>query len=168
MWDVLTECIAFPRSPARKLSGCDPHFRPIRGARAWQVEILFCSDGNRNSAQSAEGKDDLSAVGVGKYVGGVLLPDGRVALVPQNANHVGLYDPSRDQWTEGKDDLSALGIDKYYGGVLLPDGRALLVPFDAKHVGLYNAGGTANGATYTVPVLPPTRNALLLPYYNKF
>ena len=27
-----------------------------------------------------------------KYQGGVLLPDGRVLLVPANAKHVGLYD----------------------------------------------------------------------------
>ena len=39
-----------------------------------------------------EGKDELSAAGGDKYEGGVLLPDGRVVLVPWNANHVGLYD----------------------------------------------------------------------------
>eukprot|EP01043_Picozoa_sp_COSAG02_P013398 COSAG02_NODE_536_length_20657_cov_91.744041_1_plen_353_part_10 len=47
-----------------------------------------------------KGQDDLSAVGSGKYFGGVLLPDGRVVLVPWNAKHVGLYDPSTDRWTE--------------------------------------------------------------------
>eukprot|EP01047_Picozoa_sp_COSAG01_P041905 COSAG01_NODE_3627_length_5854_cov_2.571304_6_plen_1138_part_01 len=63
-----------------------------------------------------EGKDDLSAVGGYKYCGGVLLPDGRVLLVPDYAKHVGLYDPSADAWTEGKDDLSAVGgDDKYHG-----------------------------------------------------
>ena len=41
-----------------------------------------------------------------KYVGGVLLPDGRVVLVPANAAHVGLYDQSTDRWSEGKDDLA--------------------------------------------------------------
>eukprot|EP01047_Picozoa_sp_COSAG01_P093646 COSAG01_NODE_24734_length_768_cov_3.378176_1_plen_147_part_10 len=60
-----------------------------------------------------EGKDDLSAAGGGKYIGGVLLPDGRVVLVPWDAKHVGLYDPSADAWTEGKDDLSAAGYNKY-------------------------------------------------------
>ena len=115
--------------------------------------------------QWTEGKDDLSAV---SYSGGVLLPDGRVVLVPGGAMHVGLYDPTRDQWTAGKDDLSALGDFKYSGGVLLPDGRVVLVPFFAGHVGLYDAGGTANGAAYTVPALSHARNAVLLPYYNKF
>jgi hypothetical protein len=87
----------------------------------------------------SEGKDDLSAVGSGKYYGGVLLPDGRVLLVPRNAKHVGLYDPRTNAWSEGKDDLSAVGgSGKYSGGVLLPDGRVLLVPDNAKHVGLYD------------------------------
>ena len=56
---------------------------------------------------------------------------------------------------------------KYIGGVLLPDGRVVLVPNCANHVGLYDAGGTRNGAAYTVAVLSPATNALLLPYYNK-
>eukprot|EP01043_Picozoa_sp_COSAG02_P043634 COSAG02_NODE_3820_length_6190_cov_1.860121_1_plen_266_part_10 len=43
----------------------------------------------------SEGRDDLSVTGIDyKYWGGVLLPDGRVVLVPDGANHVGLYDPS--------------------------------------------------------------------------
>lgn len=91
-----------------------------------------------------------------------------LSLVPYEANHVGLYDPSRDHWTTGKDDLSAAGGLKYNGGVLLPDGRVVLVPCRAHHVGLYDAGGTANGATYTVHALTPARTALLLPFYNKF
>ena len=37
MRDVLTECIAFPRPPVRKLSGCDPHFRPSHG-------VAHCAD----------------------------------------------------------------------------------------------------------------------------
>ena len=128
--------------------------------------------GNRSFEGAAdrwtEGKDDLSAAGsYNKYHGGVLLPDGRVVLVPRDAKHVGLYDPSKDQWTEGKDDLSAAGSDKYFGGVLLPNGRVVLVPYNAKHVGLYDAGGTRNGAAYTIPPIPDACNALLLPYYNK-
>ena len=40
-----------------------------------------------------QGNDDLSALsGSRKYLGSVLLPDGRVLLVPSRANHVGLYD----------------------------------------------------------------------------
>lgn len=133
-----------------------------------------------------QGKDTLHLCGLqercdGAYSGGVLLPDGRVLLVPRysigidghgnraaRASHVGLYDPSMDTWTRGTDDLGPpSGRDEYHGGVRLPDGRALLVPANANRVGLYDAGGTSNGAAYTVASLAPANDALLLPYYNK-
>jgi hypothetical protein len=72
-----------------------------------------------------------------RYRSGVLLPDGRVVLVPDNANRVGLYDPRTDEWSQGKDQWDHLSI-KYQGGVLLPDGRVVLVPATANHVGLYD------------------------------
>ena len=34
----------------------------------------------------------MSSYRYSKYMGGVLLPDGRVLLVPYYANHLGLYD----------------------------------------------------------------------------
>ena len=55
---------------------------------------------------------------------------------PPGAKHVGLYDPSKDQWTEGKDDLSVCGLQVPV--VSVPDGRVVLVPWNAKHVGLYD------------------------------
>ena len=88
--------------------------------------------------------------------------------MPWNSKHVGLYDPSTDRWSEGQDDLSAVGGDKYNSGVLLPDGRVVLVPWNAAHVGLYDAGGTRNGAAYSVAAVSDAINALLLPYYNKY
>ena len=36
-----------------------------------------------------------------KYSGGVLLPDGRVVLVPSNAMAIGLYDPAANTLTAG-------------------------------------------------------------------
>ena len=126
-----------------------------------------------------EGKDDLSAAasGGGKYFGGVLLPDGRVVLVPYNAGHVGLYDPNTDRWTEGQDDLSALGIGKYEGGVLLPDGRVVLVPEYASSVGLYDPStdswtegmddlsALGYASKYRGGVLLPDGRVLLVPEY---
>ena len=85
-----------------------------------------------------QGKDSLAAAGDVTYYGGVLLPDGRVVLVPDYADRVGLYDPSTDAWTQGKDSLAAAGAKKYRGGVLLPDGRVVLVPSSADRVGLYD------------------------------
>ena len=78
-----------------------------------------------------------------KYSGGVAAGGWSGGAGARNASYVGLYDPSKDQWTEGKDDLSAVGtLRKYNGGVLLPDGRVVLVPGNAKHVGLYDRART--------------------------
>merc|ERR1711939_892155 len=75
------------------------------------------------------------------YQGGVLLPDGRVVLVPgNNANTIGLYDPSIDTFKAGPHVGS--GGNKhthmYRGGVLLPDGRVVFAPGHTKTVGLYD------------------------------
>ena len=78
------------------------------------------------------------------------------------------FTPTADRWSEGRDDLSEVDALKYAGGVLLPDGRVVLAPTEAKHMGLYDAGGTRNGAAYSVAAVSDAVNALLLPYYNKF
>ena len=59
----------------------------------YSVQPMLASVGFTPAADRwSEGRDDLSALGNYKYWGGVLLPDGRVVLVPHNAAHVGLYD----------------------------------------------------------------------------
>jgi hypothetical protein len=76
-----------------------------------------------------------------QYTGGVLLPDGRVVLVPWNAAVVGIYDPATNSFVAGPTvrtvgDTALTG--EYRGGVLLPDGRVVFVPFSAGAVGLYD------------------------------
>ena len=66
----------------------------------------------------SEGKDGLSALGTYKYGGGVLLPDGRVLLVPVGANHVGLYDGGATRSGAA-----------YTVGALSPAVNALLLPY---------------------------------------
>ena len=99
-----------------------------------------------------------------KYVGGVLLLDGRVLLVPFNADTIGLYNPQDNTFIKGPNVGS--GQNKYVGGVLLPDGRVLLVPLNADTVGLYDPQSTKPAYTLSQP-LSPSWNAALLPYYNK-
>eukprot|EP01051_Picozoa_sp_SAG22_P013856 SAG22_NODE_1607_length_4009_cov_16.741432_3_plen_141_part_00 len=101
-----------------------------------------------------------------KYKGGVLLPDGRVVLVPNNAATIGLYDPATNTMTVGPN--VGTGGGKYVGGVLLPDGRVVLVPWNAATIGLYDPGESSPPAYTLSKSLPPSWNALLLPYYNKY
>jgi hypothetical protein len=109
------------------------------------------------------------------YAGGVLLSDGRVVLVPKNAAAIGLYDPATSNFTTGPNGRTPCGTSSnYLGGVLLPDGRVVLVSIsDADAIGLYDpTGGLLSGIqarpAYSLAQPPTvTRNALLLPYYNK-
>ena len=72
-----------------------------------------------NTPAWTQGKDDISVTQVagGHYVGGVLLPDGRVVLVPFNANRVGLYDAGG---TRGGSAYSVANVGQAENTLLLP------------------------------------------------
>jgi hypothetical protein len=59
--------------------------------------------------------------GGGAYSGGVLLPDGRVFLVPFNATVALIYDPIKDSFVAASGTYPGLGSLR--GGVLMLDGR---------------------------------------------
>ena len=73
------------------------------------------------------------APGNAAYVGGVLLPDGRVVFVPNYATTIGIFDPSTNAYSTI---AGAPGNDAYAGGVLLPDGRVVFVPYNATTIGI--------------------------------
>ena len=77
---------------------------------------------------------------VSGYNSCVLLPDGRVLLVPWLATNLLIYDPKRDAITTSAaatpPELQT-GAD-FAGGVLLPDGRVLLVPNNAPGALVYD------------------------------
>jgi streptogramin lyase len=104
--------------------------------------------------------------GDNKYVGGVLLPDGRVVFVPEHAAAVGLYDPATNAFVVGPA-AGPEGRNKYIGGVLLPDGRVVLVPLNATAVGLYDPRTNGSTPAYALSRAPSAAmNVLLLPYVN--
>jgi len=77
------------------------------------------------------------------YIGGVLLPDGRVFCVPCNATAARIYDPITD--TLSTPTGAYPGSFAYAGGALLPDGRVFCVPRNATAARIYGA------ATYSLP-----------------
>jgi len=95
---------------------CFQHFqyvtslnKPVTGA-----EVLYTPGGTFPAAGNS-------------YVGGVLLPDGRVFCVPAGATVARVYDPRTNT-------LSVLspaypGGFAFFGGCLLPDGRVFCSPF---------------------------------------
>jgi hypothetical protein len=77
----------------------------------------------------------MAAEGNGAFAGGVLLPSGKVVLVPLNADYIGLYDPEANTYTRGPS-MAAEGDAAFLGGVLLPSGKVVLVPYDADYIGI--------------------------------
>jgi hypothetical protein len=108
-----------------------------------------------NGPAHGQRRDDLDWYPAA-FWGGVLLPDGRVLLVPYNRSSgsfsgspsiIGLYDPITNTYTDGPSLSVTLSsqsslILAFQGGILLPDGRVLLVPFRSGSIGLYNLDGT--------------------------
>ena len=57
--------------------------------------------------------------------------EGKVVFVPWNADSVGVFDPSTDDFTAVDISASVTGAEKFSGGVLTPDGAVVLVPYSA-------------------------------------
>ena len=74
------------------------------------------------------------------FTGGVLMPNGKVCLVPYTSDYVGIYDPIANTYTQGP---SAVAADyAFEGGVLMPNGKVCLVPCRSDYVGIYDNGFT--------------------------
>ena len=93
--------------------------------------------------------------GSAAFRGGVLLPDGRVFLVPRNATTARIYDPVTD--TLSTPSGAYPGSSAFHGGVLLPDGRVFLVPRNATAARIITANIYGSGPNFASS-----------PFFNKF
>jgi len=98
---------------------------------------------------------DGPAHGMGSiaFCGGVLLPNGKVLLVPKGAN-IGIYDPDANTYAAGP--AHGKGSLAYYGGVLTPSGKVVLASASSANVGIVSTG------------LERSLSTLLSPFINKF
>jgi len=112
----------------------------------------------------------VGAPGSDAYSGGVLLPDGRVVLVPHNAGAIGIFNPTTNMYSTTIN--IGTGIYKYWGGVLLPDGRVVFAPRGAAGLGIFNpttnvfttiSTGAASGERHFGCVLLPDGRVVFVP-----
>ena len=89
------------------------------------------------------------------FVGGVLLPNNKVLLVPFFSANVGIYDIATNTYTDGP--VHGKGNDAFQGGVLLPNNKVLLVPYNSANVGILS-----------VPGIERNLALCLSPFINKF
>jgi hypothetical protein len=110
--------------------------------------------------------------GTSDYGGPVLLPDGRVLFVPQNASNIGFFNPKTGLFSS----VTAIGLpataSKFRGGVLVPNGNVVFIPWGLSNVGLFNPlnyqysnvqVGAAGNLKFQGGVLGPTGNVIMVP-----
>ena len=109
------------------------------------------------------------APGGGAYVGGVLLPDGRVVFIPHNSTTIGIFNPATNAYSTI---AGAPGSAAYNGGVLLPDGRVVFVTFLGNTIGIFNPATNAfstiaappGDGAYVGGVLLPDGRVVFVPF----
>lgn len=91
----------------------------------------------------------------GAFSGGVLLPDGRIFLVPFNHNEVWIYDPEKDSVTIPSQPSPALAstAQLFMGAILMPPAannthtansyRVLCIPYNRKRVLIYDCASNS-------------------------
>jgi len=115
-----------------------------------------------------------------EYSGGVLLPDGRVVLVPYSGMTIGCFNSATDSYSVLVDTslyahVAHTGVYTgaiYSGGVLLRDGRVVFVPHESIMVGIFDPAtnvystipGAPGGCAYSDGVLLRDGRVLFVPY----
>ena len=127
----------------------------------WQHNVSTArAEGLRDTTLSTPTGDSS-----GNFVGGVLLPDGRVFCVPHNSTTARIYNPVSNMVTTPSGTYA--GGTSFIGGVLLRDNRVFLVPCSSTTARIYDPvtntvttpGGTYPGgiAFYGGVLLPDGR-----------
>jgi hypothetical protein len=112
--------------------------------------------------------------GVARYCGGVLVPDGRVVLVPYDSTTVGIITPETNQYSTFA--IGVSGVNRFVGGVLLPNGDVMFIPHANLNIWFFRpstntsfAIGTMSPATgstnaFSGGVLRNDGTVILIPY----
>ncbi len=131
----------------------------------------FAAKRNTNYGTFDSSMQATISVGSG-YRGGVLLTDGRVFCVPNDATTAKIYDPVTTTTTVAGGSFPGAGA--YLGGVLLPDGRVFCVPLQTTTARIYDpvtntttvAGGSfPGGGAYVGGVLLPDGQVFCVPHH---
>ena len=95
---------------------------------------------------------DGVTVSANKYIGGVLMPDGRVIFAPYASTKIGIYNPVSNTFTETASSPTnwLTGSKKFWGGVLVPDGRIIFNTYYYLYLGTY----TPSTNTFTQTFVP--------------
>ncbi len=88
----------------------------------------------------------------GAFSNGVLLPDGKVLLIPYSFLNMLLYDRITNRIIEGP--VHNEGVQAFSAGILTPNGKVILVPDNSNYIGIYDI---ATNTYSRGPEVGPTR-----------
>ena len=99
------------------------------------------------------------------WFGSLLLPDGRVLLVPTSGSVVGFFSPVNSLYTSSPVNFVATGLR---GGVLVPNGNVVFVPGTASNAIVLNpltmaSTNVITGSAFSGGALSPTGNVVMCP-----
>ena len=109
--------------------------------------------------------------GSSAFIGGVLLPDGRVFCVPLSSTSARIYDPVANSVSTPAGTYPGTGA--FVGGILLPDGRVFCVPLQSTTARIYDpvantvstpAGTYPGSSAFIGGVLLPDGRVFCVPY----
>lgn len=104
-----------------------------------------------------------STGGLTGYNGSVLLPDGRVVLVPNTAPNIGIFNPANNLFSTGP------ATNGYTGGVLLQNSNVALIPSSNTSISVFDPNamtvttGPSVGTGFCGGVLTPSGNVVCVP-----
>jgi len=87
---------------------------------------LIIDPATNTATRSAMG---VNLTGSGKWVGGVLGPDGKIYGIPHNSTDILIVDPATNTATRSAIGVNLTGSAKWYGGVLGPEGKIYGAPY---------------------------------------
>ena len=104
----------------------------------------------------------------------LLLPDGRVLIVPEDYSNVGFFNPFTNEFSKVPVTGMPTGTEKWRSGVLTPNGNVVFVPYAQSNVGVFNpisyqysnisAGLNSTGSIwFQGAVLAPNGNVICVP-----
>jgi hypothetical protein len=105
------------------------------------------------------------------FIGSTLMPNGKVMLVPNKSDYIGIYDPASSTYTNGP--THGQGANAFIGSTLMPNGKVMLVPNKSDYIGIYDpasstytngpAHGQGDDAFYGSTLLPNGK-VMLVPF----
>ena len=114
---------------------------------------------------------NLGGSGTGKFLGGVLSPNGNVVMVPFSgtvASNIGVFNPTTLAYSNV---ITNTGSSAYAGGVLLPSGNIIMAPFNSSNVGMFDpvaltySNSVLVGSTgFAGATLLPSGQVVFVPY----